>query len=186
MVCSVKSCRKKVKRTTYCISHYKRFMRYGDPELGGAYRNRHNMSTAPEYTSWCKIKSRCNNPNDTAYKYYGGRGIKMAKKWEHSFETFYEDMGKKPSREHTIDRINTNKGYYPFNCRWATKSEQSFNQRKRSDNTTGIKNLMWDKNRNKWRAEVKFNGVKYLNKRFNNKQEAINAIKKAKAQIVKA
>ena len=71
---------------------------------------------------------RCCNSNDPSYNNYGGRGISVCKRW-HSFSAFFEDMGRRPSRHHSIDRINNDSDYEPSNCRWATQSEQANNKR---------------------------------------------------------
>lgn len=89
-----------------------------------------NGSPTPEYRSWQKMIQRCTNPNGNAYHHYGGRGITVCDRWLHSFENFLVDMGERPSLSHSIDRIDTNKGYSPDNCRWATKKEQSRNTRR--------------------------------------------------------
>ncbi len=83
---------------------------------------------SPEYRSWQMMKNRCLNPNAHDYAYYGGRGISIIKKWRDSFEAFLEDMGRRPTPLHTLDRINVNKNYTPSNCRWATRAEQSRNR----------------------------------------------------------
>lgn len=82
-----------------------------------------------EYRSWQAMHRRCSNKNDNKYKYYGGRGIRVCKKWK-SFEHFLADMGPKPTLKHSIDRINSNGIYAPKNCRWATSVEQNNNKRR--------------------------------------------------------
>ena len=80
-----------------------------------------------EYRAWQEMKKRCNNPNVKAYKYYGARGIKVCDRWLNSFENFYTDLGPKPSKDHSLDRKDSNGNYEPDNCRWATKIEQMNN-----------------------------------------------------------
>ncbi len=83
----------------------------------------------PEYKSWVSAKQRCENRNDKAWKWYGGRGIKMCKRWISSFQNFLLDMGTRPSRKHQLDRINNYLSYSPSNCRWVTPSVQQNNKR---------------------------------------------------------
>jgi len=89
---------------------------------------RHGYCYIKEYRTWADIKGRCNNPKNKAYKWYGGRGIKVCEKWSNNFLAFYEDMGPKPSSELSIDRINPDGNYKPGNCRWATYIIQANNK----------------------------------------------------------
>lgn len=93
--------------------------------------NTRNRNPTTEYISWGAMIKRCNNKNIKEYKNYGGRGIKVCERWLHSFENFLADMGKRPSKSHSLDRYPNNDGdYEPNNCRWATKKEQCRNQRR--------------------------------------------------------
>jgi len=88
----------------------------------GSKKNR-----APEYRAWDSMKARCYNEKTKNFRRYGGRGIKVCVRWRGSFENFLNDMGRKPSPNHSIDRINNDGNYEPGNCRWATKSQQMNN-----------------------------------------------------------
>jgi len=85
------------------------------------------MTNTPEWTAYHGMKDRCYNKNRKGYHRYGGRGITVCNRWLDSFNNFYEDMGNRPSDNHSLDRINNDKGYCKDNCRWADIDTQNNN-----------------------------------------------------------
>ena len=90
-------------------------------------RATHAGSGTPEYRTWQAMKQRCNNPASTKYYLYGAKGITVCDEWLHSFQTFLDDMGIKPSPQHSIERREGKQGYSKSSCVWATPEEQSSN-----------------------------------------------------------
>jgi hypothetical protein len=92
----------------------------------------HGMSKTLEYSRWKSMKARCFNPNNKAYKDYGGRGILPIEDWggRHSFPAYFADTGTPPPGM-SLDRIDVNGGYTPGNVRWADRKTQMQNRRPR-------------------------------------------------------
>ena len=101
---------------------------------GGAPKGNHNhlkhgMRNTRLYNIWRAMRQRCNNPRNSRYSLYGGRGISVCKEWE-VFENFYQWAMKSGYKEDlTIDRKNTDGNYEPSNCKWSTQKEQQNNRR---------------------------------------------------------
>jgi hypothetical protein len=110
-------------------------LRAGKQISCGCYNNenRGKAKITHGHTSWQALRSRCFNPKNNRYAYYGARNITVCERWLNSFENFFADMGPKPGPSYSIDRIDLDGNYEPGNCRWATPVEQRRNQRRYID-----------------------------------------------------
>lgn len=109
-------------------------LRTGNTTSCGCSMNKVNgeaKSRTPEYSCWESMISRCENKNNNAWHNYGGRGIYVHPKWRNSFLDFLNDVGRRPSKDYSLDRIDNNGNYEPGNVRWATREQQNKNRRKR-------------------------------------------------------
>lgn len=110
----------------------KLFTRHGSARVG---------AITATFRGWQEMRKRCLDPRATNFERYGGRGITVCERWL-TFDNFREDMGERPTKELSLDRINNNGNYEPGNCRWATAKEQANNRRK-ARNTTRNVFLTW-------------------------------------------
>ena len=112
-----------------------------------------------EYVSFKNMRQRCNYPKDVAYRHYGGRGIKVCERWKH-FRNFLEDMGRKPTPDHEIERVDNDGDYCKENCKWTTRSDNCYNMRRRKrngkPNTSKYRGVVYFKGRLRkpWHAQV--------------------------------
>ena len=82
----------------------------------------------PEYGVWNTMIQRCHNPNTEKYPKYGGRGIRVCKRWRDSFEEFLKDVGRRPSARHQISRVDNDGNYESGNVQWDLPSVQALNK----------------------------------------------------------
>lgn len=90
----------------------------------------HRLTGTPEWNAWSGMVGRCHVKSDSAYARYGAQGVAVCDRWRRDFLAFLQDVGPKPSPNHTIDRLDNSKGYEPSNVRWATPTEQARNTRR--------------------------------------------------------
>lgn len=160
------------KEFSICAAKLKRYNSCGcsRTEGIGERARKHGKTNTTEYRIWLFMKMRCLNPNRKDYRHYGGRGIKICERWLHSFENFLADIGPRPSKDYTLDRIDNNSSYCPENCRWATIYQQRQNQGKRKDNISGVVGVF--RHQNRFQACIQVNGNKIMLGRTKTLEEA--------------
>jgi hypothetical protein len=139
------------------------------------------------YNCYAHMKTRCNNPKNHAYKWYGEKGISVCEDWNLDFYYFYIwSINNGYNKELTIDRINSNKNYCPDNCRWITKSAQNTILNKSgviSTNKTGFRGVSLEKFTGKYKATIQFNGKRISIGRFKTTEEANNARREKELEL---
>lgn len=97
-------------------------------EKTGARNRTHGLSRTPEHQIWCGMIKRCENPHTKGFEHYGGKGIAVWPAWRHDCLAWLSYVGKRPSPQHTIERLDNAKGYIPGNIVWADRTTQANNQ----------------------------------------------------------
>lgn len=105
-------------------------LKYGNTKSCGCIRKtRSGLSKTVEYDAWLSMIDRCVNTENKRFEDYGGRGISVCNEWLNDFERFLSDIGKRPSKLYSLDRIDNNLNYCKDNCKWSTAKEQANNRR---------------------------------------------------------
>jgi len=178
-LCKINGCKNKIYVKNWCIKHYMRWYRHGDPNV--IKKEQHGYRKHYLYDLWANIKTRCYNKNRLRYKDWGGRGITMCDEWKNSARAFIEwalDNGWKKGLE--IDRINNDGNYCPENCRFVTHIKNIHNNRLLyRHNKSGYRGVYYHNRDKKWIAQISINNKKQYLGYFNAKKEAALAYNNA-------
>ena len=121
---------------------------------GHSHSKREGRGRTLTYQSWESMKYRCSgNVPDRVFKNYAGKGVHVCDRWL-DFSNFLFDMGVRPSKNHTIDRIDSDKSYYPGNCRWVEWHVQNHNRKSISNSSSRFKGVHWCNTRNRWLSKI--------------------------------
>lgn len=137
--------------------------------------------SSPTYRTWINMIQRCNNPNASYYSYYGGRGINVCERWM-NFENFLEDMGERPSKNHSIERKDSNGDYCLSNCKWGTSQEQGRNRSIQNNNKSGYKGIYKVNKTGKWTAAIGVSKKTIYIGSYEILEDAVQARKKAEQE----
>jgi AP2 domain len=137
-------------------------------------KTKHGMYGSSIYRRWNQMLQRCENPNSKEFHNYGGRGIKVCKRW-HDFRNFVADVGLPSQPDYELDRIDNDRGYEPGNIRWTTQAIQIRNQRKRLGCSSHYRGVCWNAQRQKWQAEIKVATNRRHLGHFKNEEDAARA-----------
>ena len=134
----------------------------------------------PLYTTWLSIKQRCDNPKHSSYKNYGAIGITRAEEFSdfQVFASYLEALPGYNDREKlglTLDRINGSLGYAPGNLRWATKTTQTINSRRRRTSKANYLGIGLTTTKKKWTARICNENKRIFVGNFDSEIEALEA-----------
>ena len=120
----------------------------------------HGLSNTRAYSAYRHMLRRCSGDSEKDNPYYRDKGIGVCDRWLASVENFYEDMGECPEG-YELERLDSDKGYYPENCVWADEQTQSENRGKYTNNTSGRTGVTWSDPHGKWRVYLFHKKRKY-------------------------
>lgn len=110
----------------------------------------HGLTTSPNtkktYLAWHDIRRRCYDTEHREYKRYGLKGITIQESWKENPEAFCKYVLELPDfcMNKSLDRVDNKLGYTEGNLRWATDGEQTRNQGKQANNTSGVTGVTWN------------------------------------------
>ena len=127
------------------------------------------------YMKWNAMVDRCYRPSNIAYPKYGAKGITVCDDWRTfaPFATWAFANGWKAGCDLSVDRIDNAKGYYPANCRIATRSQQALNRKQGASSACGFPGV--ERMNSGWRAYIKINQRKKHLGVFASREEAAAA-----------
>jgi hypothetical protein len=121
-------------------------------KFGHVANKTHGLSGTDTYNIYHGMLSRCYNANSSVYEYYGAKGVIVCERWKESVVNFIEDMGERPSKEYSLERLNGNLGYCKDNVIWATDVIQARNNSMRVNNISGVTGVCFSKYNDCWVA----------------------------------
>jgi hypothetical protein len=132
------------------------------------------------YSTWLSITQRCRNPNHNSYKNYGALGIKLDEDIAsfNDFVAYVESLpeySKKETHGYTLDRIDGAKNYQKGNLRWASRTIQAINSRKRKTSKTTYLGIELNRSKKRWVARICWENVRINVGTFDTEIEALLA-----------
>jgi len=179
MTCKFQACEMSSRSLGYCSKHYDQYHKYGFEK--DTSRLKEGQTKHPLYKTWQSLKLRCYNVQDSHYKWYGSKGIKVCERWtgKYGFYNFIEDMGERP-KGYSLDRIDCGGDYEPSNCRWASVHTQNANRMSYNNEVPGVTK----KETGRWRARLMVSGKNLLDKSFATYEEAVKARQQAEKELI--